>query len=61
MRHHLAAFDATTGALKPWAPSVSGSHGVWTLWASNGSVIAGGDFSVVAGTVSAGLARFPSA
>ena len=60
-RHHLAAFDAATGALRPWAPAVSGSHGVWTLWASGGSVIAGGDFSVVAATVSAGLARFPAA
>ena len=42
-----------------WAPTVSGSHGVWALWASGGSVIAGGDFQVVAATVSAGLARFP--
>jgi hypothetical protein len=61
IRHHLAAFDAATGALKSWAPAVSGSHGVWALWASGGSVIAGGDFQVVAGTVSAGLARFPAA
>jgi hypothetical protein len=60
VRHHLAAFDAATGALKSWAPSVSGSHGVWALWASGGSVIAGGDFQVVAATVAAGLARFPS-
>jgi trimeric autotransporter adhesin len=61
IRHHLAAFDAATGALKSWAPAVSGPHGVWALWASGGSVIAGGDFQVVAATVSAGLARFPSA
>ena len=60
VRHHLAAFDAATGALKPWAPTVSGSHGVWALWASGGSVIAGGDFQVVAATVSAGIARFPN-
>ena len=60
VRHHLAAFDAATGALKSWAPSVSGPHGVWALWASGGSVIAGGDFQVVAATVSAGLARFPA-
>jgi hypothetical protein len=60
VRRHLAAFDAATGALKPWAPAVSGSHGVWALWASGGSVIAGGDFQVVAATVSAGIARFPS-
>jgi hypothetical protein len=60
VRHHLAAFDAATGALKSWAPAVSGSHGVWALWASGGSVIAGGDFQIVAATVAAGLARFPS-
>jgi hypothetical protein len=60
VRHHLAAFDATTGALKAWAPTVSGPHGVWALWASGGSVIAGGDFQVVAATVSAGVARFPT-
>ena len=58
VRHHLAAFDSATGALKSWAPSVSGPHGVWALWASGGSVIAGGDFQVVSATVSAGLARF---
>jgi hypothetical protein len=61
VRHHLAAFDATTGSLKPWAPTVSGPHGVWALSASGGSVVAGGDFQVVASTVAAGLARFPSA
>jgi trimeric autotransporter adhesin len=61
IRHHLAAFDAATGSLKAWAPTVSGPHGVWALWASGGTVIAGGDFQVVAGTVSAGLARFPAA
>lgn len=61
IRHHLAAFDAATGALKSWAPPVSGSHGVWALWAGGGSVIAGGDFQVVSATVAAGLARFPAA
>ena len=60
VRHHLVAFDTATGALKPWAPTVSGPHGVWALWASGGAVIAGGDFQVVAATVSAGFARFPS-
>jgi len=61
IRRHLAAFDAATGALKAWAPPVSGSHGVWALWAGGGSVIAGGDFQVVSATVAAGLARFPAA
>ncbi|MDQ1515718.1 MAG: hypothetical protein QOE80_1548, partial [Actinomycetota bacterium] len=61
IRHHLAAFDAATGSLRAWAPAVSGPHGVWALSASGGSVIAGGDFQVVAATVAAGLARFPAA
>ena len=61
VRHHLAAFDAATGGLKSWAPAVSGPHGVWALWASGGSIVAGGDFQVVAATVAAGLARFPAA
>jgi hypothetical protein len=60
IRHHLAAFDAATGALKPWAPTVSGPHGVSALWAAGGAVMAGGDFQVVAATVSAGMARFPA-
>ena len=59
-RDNLAAFDAATGSLKSWAPPVSGSHGVWALSASGGSVVAGGDFQVVAGIVAAGLARFPN-
>ena len=58
-RDNLAAFDAATGSLKAWAPPVGGSHGVWALSASGGSVVAGGDFQVVAGIVAAGLARFP--
>ena len=61
IRHHLAAFDAATGALKSWAPTVSGPHGVWALSASAGSVVAGGDFQVVSTAVAAGLARFPAA
>jgi hypothetical protein len=60
IRHHLAAFDAATGSLKAWAPPVSGPHGVWALSAAGGSVVAGGDFQVVAATVAAGLARFPA-
>ena len=60
IRHHLAAFDAATGALNSWAPTVSGPHGVWALSASAGSVVAGGDFQVVSTTVAAGIARFPA-
>ena len=59
-RDNLAAFDGATGSLKAWAPPVSGTHGVWALSASGGSVVAGGDFQVVSGVVAAGLARFPN-
>jgi hypothetical protein len=59
-RHHLVAFDAASGSLKAWAPTVSGPHGVWALSGSGGAVIAGGDFQVVAATVASGLARFPA-
>ena len=59
-RDNLAAFDAATGSLKAWAPPVAGTHGVWALSASGGSVVAGGDFQVVSGIVAAGLARFPN-
>ncbi len=60
LRNNLAAFDAATGSLEAWAPPVGGSHGVWALSASGGSVVAGGDFQVISGIVAAGLARFPN-
>ena len=46
-RTHLASFDATTGALLPWAPSV-GSF-VASVAAVNGSVALGGYFQSVGG------------
>src|SRR5205807_10069028 len=41
-----AAFVRSSGVAGPWAPTVSGPHGVWALSASGGSVVAGGDFQV---------------
>ena len=36
MRGHLAAFDQQTGAIQPWAPTISGVHGVLDLQVTAG-------------------------
>lgn len=53
-RSHLAAFDATTGALLPWAPMVGG-QGVANLAVTAGQVAIGGGFGSVGGIVRRGL------
>ncbi len=53
-RTRVAAFDATTGALQPWAPSVGGT--VTTVAAANGRVAFGGGFSSVGGMPKRSLA-----
>jgi len=47
-RRGLAAFDLTTGALKPWNPGVEGA-GVETLARVGGSICVGGYFSGLGG------------
>ena len=54
-RSHLAAFDATTGALLTWAPSVSGPVGVATVAAAAGRVAFGGWIRSVGGIARRGL------
>ena len=60
-RTRLAAFDATTGTLLPWSPSVGGQSwggGVERIGAVNGQVALGGYFQSVGGMTKRGLASF---
>jgi hypothetical protein len=47
-RNHLAAFDATTGALLPWDPDTDGNVRNLTI-APDGTIYAGGSFTQVGG------------
>jgi beta-propeller uncharacterized protein DUF5122 len=58
IRRKLMALDITTGAVQLWGPTVGGPHGVWSLSARNGGLVAGGDFRVMEFTVAQGVARF---
>jgi hypothetical protein len=59
-RGHLAVFDQHTGAIQPWAPTISGVHGVLDLQVTAGSVLVAGEFHKVSGAVAQGFARFAS-
>jgi hypothetical protein len=57
-RHHLAAFDAATGALDPWNPTAntstgpySGSIGARHLWV-------GGEFTMINRVSQPGVVQF---
>ena len=58
VRGHLAAFDQKTGALHPWAPTISGVHGVLDLEVRDGVVLVAGEFHKVSGLTAQGIARF---
>jgi len=54
-RANAAAFDATTGALLPWNPNADGS--VRALRADDEGVLAGGEFTSIAGRLRNGIVR----
>lgn len=53
-RKRLAAIDARTGKLLPWAPATNGT--VWALTAAGSSLYVSGKFTTVAGKSRPGLA-----
>lgn len=55
-RHRLAALNATTGALLPFAPVLAGDPGVWAIAASSDRLRIGGSFAAVEGN--AALSRY---
>src|SRR5215217_3299758 len=59
-RNHIAAVDATTGALLPWNPGANSATGVWALAADSGYLGAGGDFTKIGGVAQQGFAEFPA-
>jgi hypothetical protein len=61
-RYELAAMDAATGALQPYAPVVQGGTGVWTMLADSDGLRVGGLFGSVNGdTTRKNFAVFPPA
>ncbi len=58
-RHHLAAFDATTGALEPWAPAANTSTGPYSGTLGANSLWVGGEFTMINQVPQPGVAQFP--
>jgi Big-like domain-containing protein/beta-propeller uncharacterized protein DUF5122 len=58
-RQHMAAVRTADGVLTPFAPNVNGALGVWSLAMDAGNLSIGGDFTLVAGRMQQGFARFP--
>ena len=59
-RNHIAAVDATTGALLPWNPGANSAHGVWGMRGDSGHLGVGGDFTKIGGVNQEGFAEFDS-
>ena len=57
-RHHLAAFDESTGALESWAPNVNSALGIEAVGADQSRVAVGGEFTKIAGVNVSHFARF---
>jgi outer membrane protein assembly factor BamB len=58
-RRHLAAFDAATGTLTPWAPVANTSTGPYTGAIGTGALYVGGEFTEINRSPQPGLAVFP--
>ena len=56
VRVHVAAIDASTGAVTAWNPEVNGSGTVWSLAVNGTTVYVGGQFSFIGGQFRNGLA-----
>jgi hypothetical protein len=54
-RSNIVAFNAATGAIQPFAPSINGQ--VWAIVAANGALYVGGTFSSVNGVARRGLVK----
>jgi trimeric autotransporter adhesin len=57
-RHHLAAFDAATGAVDGWNPTANTSTGPETAVVGAGYVFVGGEFTTINGQARPGFAQF---
>jgi len=59
VRHNIMAFDATTGAVKSFAPTIDGT--VWTIVRRKQSLYVGGDFDSVNGRSRRALVKLDTA
>jgi fibronectin type 3 domain-containing protein len=48
-RSKIAAVDAATGAISPWAPVVNSALGVWSMGSDDSRLYVGGDFTKAGG------------
>jgi plastocyanin len=58
VRNHLAAFDATTGAIDPWNPFVNSELGIHSMTAIPTQLFVGGDFTQIGTVTQQGFGRF---
>ena len=58
LRRHLAAFDASTGAVDDWNPTANTPTGAFSAAVGAGHVFVGGDFTRINGRPQPGFAQF---
>jgi hypothetical protein len=58
LRRHLAAFDATTGAVDDWNPVANTPQGAFSAAVGANHVFVGGEFTRINGRPQAGFAQF---